>query len=115
LHVPHRCWDRVVEIVAGVMQEPSSYLPIPQDWGWGPNLPIGVAAKAGRNWAPSVDEDEQIKIKIRYNVDVPLNPSGMEDIDIPAWVPTAGPDDPVLPREGEGEEEEWKALERHVA
>ena len=92
-------------------------LPIPLEWGWGPYLPIGVAAKAGRNWAPAVDEDEQIKIKIKYNVDVPLNPSGMEDIDLPPWqyVQSAGPDDPVMPREGEGDPEEWQALERHVA
>jgi len=122
LHVPMRCWDRVVEIVARVMQEPSRYLPIPEAWGWGSYLPIGVAGKAGRNWAPEVTEDDQIKIKLTHGIDVPLNPSGMEDIDLPAWwapdgaaVPHAGPDDPVLPREGEGEEDEWKALERHVA
>lgn len=99
LHVPNRCWDRVVEIVARVMQEPSPYLPIPREWAWGPNLPIGVAAKAGRNWAPSVDEDEQIKIQIKTDVRVPLNPSGMDEIEIPEWVPSSGADDPVFPRE----------------
>lgn len=124
LHIPVRIWDKVVEIVAQVMQRPSTYLPIPVEWGWGEYLPIGVAAKAGRNWAPAVDEDEQIKIKIKYGKDVALNHNGMEDIEIPAWVPHAGPDDPVLPHEdGESwfgtsiadEEESWNALQRHVA
>lgn len=124
LHVPNRCWDRVVEIVAQVMQRPSTYLPIPSEWGWGAYLPIGVSAKAGRNWAPAVDVDEQIKIKIKYNYDVPLNTNGMEEIAIPSYVMHAGADDPVLPREdGEqwfgtstaDEEDAWNALKRHVA
>jgi hypothetical protein len=39
----------------------------------------------------------------------------MEKLKLPAWVPPAEPDYPVLPREGEGELEDWQALERHVA
>ena len=94
LHVPNRCVARVVEIVCRVMQEPSLRLPIPIEWGWGGFLPIGVAAKAGRNWGE------------------------MSDIEVPAWmipVPSAGPDHPVLPREGEGEVEDWELLARSVA
>lgn len=115
LMVPNRAWDRVVEIVANVMQRPSTYLPIPPEWKWGPYLPIGVSAKAGRNWAPRITTDDQIKLKLKTGVDVPLNEAGMEDIPIPAWIPNAGADDPVLPREGEGEEDEWNALQRVVA
>lgn len=115
LHIPNRCMDRVLEIVGQVMQRPSPYLPIPTEWGWGPYLPIGVSAKIGKNWAPHIDEDEQIKIKLKTGHDVPLNRSGMEDLTLPAYVLSAGPDDPVLPREGEGEEEEWQMLARHVA
>lgn len=115
LHIPNRCWDRVVEMVATVMQRPSTYLPIPVAWGWGEYLPIGVSAKQGRNWAPSITEDEQIKIKLKTGHDVTLNPSGMEDLVLPAYVINAGPDDPVMPREGEGDQEEWTFLARHVA
>lgn len=114
LHIPNRCFDRVVEIVARVMQEPSRYLPIPADWQWGPYLPIGVSAKAGRNWAPKIDDAEQAKLRAK-DYEVALNYDGMEDIEIPAWVPNAGADDPVLPREGEGEEDDWNMLKRVVA
>ena len=117
LHIPNRCFDRVTEIVLRVMQEPSSRLPIPPEWGWGPYLPIGVSAKAGRNWAPAVDEDRQQKIYLQTGVKVPLNESGMEEIDVPAWqwVEHAGEDPPVLPTEGTGEEEDWNMLKRSVA
>lgn len=120
LHIPTRIFDRVLEIVLKVMQTPSSYLPIPEAWGWGPYLPIGVSAKTGKNWAERVTVDDQIKVKIKYGVDVPLNDNGMEEIKVPqwTWVPNAGPDDPVLPREGEGgeeAEEDWAMLQRAVA
>ncbi len=115
LHLPNRVFDRVVEVVARVMQRPSTYLPIPLDWGWGEYLPIGVSAKTGKNWAEHVDVDKQIQIKLKYGIDVPLNESGMEKLKLPAWVASAEPDYPVLPREGEGELEEWQALERSVA
>lgn len=91
LHVPNRCVDKVTEIVARVMQEPSRYLPIPPAWGWGDYLPIGVAAKIGRNWGE------------------------MEDLKIQQWVPSAGADNPVLPRESEGEYDDWQELARSVA
>ena len=39
----------------------------------------------------------------------------MGDVDVPVWVPTAGADDPVLPRESEGEIEDWQLLARSVA
>lgn len=115
LHIPNRCFDRVVEIVARVMQEPSTRLPIPVEWGWGNYLPIGVNAKCGRNWAPRITEADQAKLRLKSNSEVALNLDGMEDLPIPTWVPTAGYDDPVLPRESEGEEEEWNLLKRAVA
>ena len=115
LHIPNRCLDRVIEIVSRVMQEPSERLPIPIDWGWGGYLPIGIAAKAGRNWAPCVDEDRQAKIFQQTGVMVPLNENGMSEIEIPAWVPYAGEDAPVLPIEGTGEDEDWQQLARAVA
>lgn len=93
LHVPNRCVDRVTEIVARVMQEPSSKLPIPVEWGWGEYLPIGVAAKIGRDWSST----------------------GMRKHAIPQWVASAGADDPVLPRESEGEFDDWQELARRVA
>lgn len=115
LHLPNRCVDRVVEIVVQVMQKPSGYLPIPAEWGWGEYLSIGVGAKIGKNWAPRIDVDKQIQIKLKTGVTVPLNDNGMEDLPVPPYVPYAGEDAPVLPREGEGEEEEWLLLKRSVA
>jgi len=115
LHIPNRCFDRVVEKVAQVMQRPSPYLPIPPEWGWGDYLPIGVSAKTGKNWSERVTLDDQIKIQIKHGVTVSLNENGMEKLKLPKWVPDAEPDYPVLPREGEGELEDWQALERHVA
>jgi hypothetical protein len=119
LHIPNACWDRVVEIVCRVMQEPSPYLPCPAEWGLGPFLPIGISAKAGRNWAPQLTEEKIAKIQAKAAAEgkpVPVlyeNATGMEDIDVPTWVPSAGPDDPVLPREDE-DLDDWRALARHV-
>ncbi len=115
LMIPVRAWDRVVERVAYVMQRPSPYLPIPPAWGMGEFLPIGVSAKAGRNWAEAIDVDRQIAIKLKYNIDVALNEHGMEEIEIPRWVASAGPDAPVLPTEATQEEETWEMLQRSVA
>ncbi len=41
----------------------------------------------------------------------------MEKLKVPSWqwVPSAGEDAPVLPRESEGDEDDWKALGRAVA
>lgn len=124
LHVPNRCVDRVVEIVARVMQRPSHFLPIPADWGWGDYLPIGVAAKAGKNWGGRITEDDQIKIQAKTGVKVPLNLDGMTDIEIPQWSSPAGQaemiahvaDEPVLPRDADASDlEEWQLLQRSVA
>ncbi len=122
LHIPNRILDRVIEIVSRVMQEPSQYLPIPLDWGWGPFLPIGISAKAGKNWAPRLTAEDVIKIQTKaasegkpVPVDLQPNMNGMTDIEIPTWVYHAGADDPVLPREGEGDELEWFQLARSVA
>lgn len=127
--IPVRVWDRVLETVCRVMQEPSEYLPIPEAWGWGPYLPIGISAKAGRNWASALDDEEIAKIQAKAAAagkEIPqlvANPDGMEEIDVPEWtpaslqVPHAGPDDPVLPEDHEDEDQmdDWRALERHVA
>jgi len=115
LHVPNRAWDKVVEKVAYVMQRPSEYLPIPSEWGMGDYLPIGVSAKAGRNWADVITEDKQIQIKIKYGVDVPLNTNGMEEIEIPTWVQSAGPDLPTIVDSETQEEETWTMLQRAIA
>lgn len=114
LHVPDRCWDRVVEIVARVMQQPSPYLPIPAEWGWGDCLSIGVSAKAGKNWAPRIDEAEAAGYTAQSGHTVRANLDGMEDIDVPAYVAQAGGDAPVLPLVDE-DADEWNALKRVVA
>lgn len=122
LHLPNRCFDRVLEIVARVMQEPSERLPIPLDWGWGPFLPIGVSAKAGRNWAPRLDAEKIAKLQAKAAAagkEPPIlvaNPDGMEEIDIPKWVPHVA-DEPVLPEDADDDDQldDWRALERHVA
>lgn len=52
LDVPHRLWDRVVEIVCMEMQRPVVEQPLPASWGRpGAHVAIGVAAKAGNDWA----------------------------------------------------------------
>jgi len=122
LHIPNRIFDRVLEIVCRVMQEPSTCLPCPAEWGLGPYLPIGMSAKAGRNWAPQLTEDGIAKIQAKAAAkgqEIPqlaANPHGMEELSIPKWVyvPNAGPDDPVLPEE-ETDMEDWTALARAVA
>lgn len=118
LMIPNRIFDRVAEIVSQVMQRPSERLPIPIEWGWGGFLPIGVSAKTGRNWAPKVDDAERAKVLAKTGVEIPLNLDGMEDLALPEWTlpaPSAGPDDPVLPRESEGDLEDWQLLARSVA
>ena len=115
LHLPNRVFDHVVEIVARVMQQPSTRLPIPLDWGWGPYLPIGVNAKCGRNWAPKITVEDQLKFKTKTGRDLTLNVDGMEDLKLPEWqwIPQEV-DDPVLPRE-EIDQEDWSLLKRDVA
>jgi hypothetical protein len=53
LEIPLRVWDRVVEIVCMEMQRPVVQQPLPESWGarFGEYVAIGVAAKAGQNWA----------------------------------------------------------------
>jgi hypothetical protein len=53
LEIPHRAWDRVVEIVCMEMQRPVVQQRLPESWGRaaGECVAIGVAAKAGQNWA----------------------------------------------------------------
>lgn len=122
LMIPNRIFDRVLEIVARVMQEPSERLPIPLSWNMGPHLPIGVSAKAGKNWAPALTEEKIAKIQAKAaseGKEIPqlvANPNGMEDIEIPQWVPHVA-DEPVLPEDADDQDQmdDWRALERHVA
>ena len=53
LEIPDRAWDRTVEIVCREMQRPVVEQPLPAGWGRpaGECVAIGVAAKAGRDWA----------------------------------------------------------------
>lgn len=55
LEVPFRTWDRVAEKVGLEMQRPILEQPLPAAWGLGTHLTIGVAAKAGENWADCQD------------------------------------------------------------
>jgi hypothetical protein len=107
----------VTEIVARVMQRPTMQLPIPEAWGWGTHLAIGVAAKIGKNWAGRITEDDQIRIQSETGVTAPLNVNGMDDLALPPIeaVTWAGADPQVLPREGEGDELDWRQLARRVA
>lgn len=50
LEVPFAQWDRVYEAVCREMLRPIAQQPIPEEWGLGPYLTIGVAAKAGADW-----------------------------------------------------------------
>jgi uracil-DNA glycosylase len=53
LEIPDRAWDRTVEIVCREMQRPVIEQPLPASWGRGDGacVAIGVAAKAGHDWA----------------------------------------------------------------
>ena len=55
LEIPFRQYDRVTERVALEMRRPIVEQPLPEAWGLGPHLQIGIAAKAGENWADMVD------------------------------------------------------------
>ena len=67
LEIPHRRWDRTVEIACQEMQRPVAELPLPASWGRpGEYVTIGVAAKAGSDWqamekiaVPGYDADWQ--------------------------------------------------------
>lgn len=50
LEIPDRNWDRVCELVFREMQRPIAEQPLPQDWGMGRHLSVGIEAKAGHNW-----------------------------------------------------------------
>jgi DNA polymerase len=52
LEIPDRRWDRTFETVCMEMQRPVVEQPLPASWGRsGECLAIGVAAKAGQDWA----------------------------------------------------------------
>ena len=57
LEVPDRAWDGVFERVCMEMQRPVIEQPLPESWGRaaGECLAIGVAAKAGHDWAAMED------------------------------------------------------------
>jgi len=75
LEIPVRVWDRVVEIVCQEMQRPVGELPLPAGWA-GEAVAIGVAAKAGKNWAAM----EKIAVP-GYESDWVAEPVEVEDED----------------------------------
>jgi len=90
LEVPHKAWDRVVEVVCMEMQRPVLAQPLPESWGRaGEYVAIGVAAKAGADWASMAE------------IPVPGYEAG--------WVP-----DPGEPVEAE-DEDDWSDLARVIA
>jgi hypothetical protein len=79
LEIPDRQWDRVVEIVCMEMQRPVIEQPLPESWARaGEYVAIGVAAKAGKNWA----DMEEIAVP-GYDNDWSAEP--MEDEDAEDW------------------------------
>lgn len=50
LEVPIAVEDRVIERVARVMTAPIVEQPLPEAWGFGPYLQIGISVKRGRDW-----------------------------------------------------------------
>ena len=101
MEVPNRAWDRVLETVVRVMQDPIPELPLPVEWNMGTHLRIGVAAKGGKNWAPKTDSN------LGGMADLPT--PGLEAGDITPGVESA----PGLPWD-EQDWEEWRMLERVV-
>jgi uracil-DNA glycosylase family 4 len=85
LEVPMRQWDRVCERVFAEMQRPIQEQPLPAAWGMGEYLSIGIAAKAGQDWAAT------------------------EEIAVPGWHPEAV----GAPMQAE-DEEDWSDLQRAV-
>jgi hypothetical protein len=57
LEIPEGAWDRTVATVCREMQRPVVEQPLPASWGRGAGeyLAIGVAAKAGQDWASMVE------------------------------------------------------------
>lgn len=50
LEIPEEKLDWVLERLVLEMQRPIPQLPLPQEWGMGPRLQIGVEVKVGPNW-----------------------------------------------------------------
>lgn len=115
LHLPNRCFDRVAHQVFTVMTQPTMHLPCPLEWNIGSHLGIGIAAKTGINWAPHINEDRALQIKLETGVNVSVNLLGMEDLAVPVMnlqVPNLD-DTSVLPRDDDSEDE-WKSLARVI-
>lgn len=55
LEIPDRVFDRVYEAVCCEMLRPIVQQPCPEEWGMGPFLTVGVAAKVGHNWQQMED------------------------------------------------------------
>ncbi len=51
LEVLENSKDEVIERVVKIMTEPVIQMPCPSEWGVGEYLTVGVAVKAGKNWA----------------------------------------------------------------
>jgi uracil-DNA glycosylase len=74
LEVPHRAWDRVYETVCMEMQRPIQEQPLPAAWGLGTHVAIGIAAKAGSDWA----EMEELAVP-GYDGDWIASPMELDD------------------------------------
>src|SRR5262249_42186662 len=55
LEIPDRKWDRTFQTVCMEMQRPVLEQPLPPEWGRAGAVSIGIAAKAGADWADMED------------------------------------------------------------
>lgn len=82
LEVPDQVWDYVVETVVGVMRRPELRQPVPEEWGIGSHLRIGVAAKAGRDWMhmEEIELPEMVPETAREQMFLPVEEDQYEDV-----------------------------------
>lgn len=64
LEVPDKKVDFVLERLYRVMTRQSEYLPLPETWGMGEYLTIGVSVEMGKNWAPHSEKNPEGMKKI---------------------------------------------------
>jgi uracil-DNA glycosylase family 4 len=107
LEVPDELLDIVLEKLVIEMTRPIPELPMPEEWGLGEYLSIGVEAKVGQNWANYNDKPED-----KEGRPLRLNLGGMKKVALPNLaVPTLAGDVPVPFDEYDEAEEEAEAEE----
>lgn len=104
LEVPDELVDVVLEKLVIEMTRPIPEFPMPEEWGLGPYLSIGVEAKVGQNWAGYNDKAED-----REGRPLRLNLAGMRKVKLPESLPTLAGDVPVPFDEYDEAEEEVEA------